>query len=290
MFEKYRIRKNRFLPVLYRVMEGQEFGRILAEQVLKELCALLGDKVDFVLFVSAKNVENYVFSTFPEDEARYYLWNPEGKSTGDGRTRAEGRKALRFSLDLKGILSGAWILEVPDRTREEEISEYRDFVPMLRAFLYCCFLTEAYEEERLRDCFTGLPCDVGFEKELQDMDAGYLMSVRVCGGIISESLNASIKKAADWCRSVQPGKAYRIGPDVVCVLYHGDKAGAAAAMQELMHALPECSFLMEPLSGINKDSVYSRIRDWHGTDENEMSFLRCECAYPKLPMFQEEAI
>lgn len=68
MFEKYRIRKNRFLPVLYRVMEGQEFGRILAEQVLKELCALLGDKVDFVLFVSAKNVENYVFSTFPEDE------------------------------------------------------------------------------------------------------------------------------------------------------------------------------------------------------------------------------
>ena len=36
--EKYRIRKNRFLPVLYRVMEGQEFGRILAEQVLKELC------------------------------------------------------------------------------------------------------------------------------------------------------------------------------------------------------------------------------------------------------------
>lgn len=287
MFERYRTRRNRFLPVLHKVMGGQEFGRPLAEQGLKELCALLGDKVDFVLYVSVKNMENYVFSTFPGDEARYYLWNPEGKDACGNRERAEGRRALRFSLGLEGILSGVWILEIPDRAGEEEISEYRDLVPMMRAFVYCCFLAEAYRDEQARDCFTGLPCDGAFEKELRDMDAGYLLAVHACGGDASEGLNAPIKRVADCCRSVRPGKAYRIGPDVVGVLYHGDRAGAVAATQELMQALPECSFLMEPLSGTDRGSIYSRIRGWRAAHDNDISVPRCEGIYPKLPVFEE---
>lgn len=287
MFEKYRARRNRFLPVLHKVMGGQEFGRSLAEQGLKELSVLLGDKVDFVLYVSVKNMENYVFSTFPGDEAQYYLWNLEGRDAGDSGKRAEGRKALRFRLGLEGILSGIWVLEVPDQTGEEEISEYKDLASMMKAFLYCCFLTEAYRDEQSRDCFTGLLTDSSFEKELQVMDAGYLLAVCASGRDAAEGLNDSIKKAAECCRSVRSGRAFRIGPDVVCVLYYGDRMGAVAAVQELMHELPECSFLMESLTGANKDSICSRISEWRTAKKTELSCLRCEGIYPKLPIFEE---
>lgn len=287
MFEKYRTRKNRFLPVLHKVMGGREFGRSLAGQGLKELCALFGDKVDFILYVSGKNMENYVFSTFPEDEARYCLWNLERAGVSGKRTG--GRKALEFSLDLDGILSGVWVLEVPEQTGEEEISEYEDMAPAMKAFLYCCFLTEAYKDEQSRDCFTGLLCDRSFEKELQDMDTGYLLAVHACDGDVAESLNSPIQKVADCCRSVSPGKAYRIGPDVVCVLYYGDRTGAVAAVQELMQELPECSFLMEPLP-VNKEGICRRISEWHAAQKNEISFLRCEGVYPKLPIFEGETI
>lgn len=290
MFEKYQNRKSRFLPVLHKIMGGQEFGRSLAGQGLKELSVLLGDKVDFVLYVTAKNMENYVFSTFPGDEAQYYLWNLERRDAGDSEERTEGRKALKFSLGLEGILSGIWVMEVPDQTGEEEIFEYKDLVLMMKSFLYCCFLTEIYKDEQSRDCFTGLLSDSSFDKELQGMDAGYLLAVHASDRGIAGGLNDSIKKVADCCRAVRSGKAYRIGPDVVCVLYYGDRTGAVAAVQELMLELPECLFLLESLMEANKDSIYNRVSEWRAAQINEITFLRCEGIYPKLPIFEEKFV
>lgn len=291
MFERYRIKRNRFLPILRKVMEGQEFGRLLAEQGLKELCVVLGDKVDLIVSISVKNMENYVFSTLPEDEAGYYFRNPDETGIGSTGTRAEGKRTLKSGLGVKGVLSGVWVLEVPDRAGEEEILEYKDLVPIMKAFLYCCFLAEAYEDEQERDCFTGLAGERVFWQELRNIKEGFLLAVRVFWDKeTGEGLNGTVRKAAGCCSLVCPGKAYRIGPDVVSVLYYGDKEGAVATMQELMHALPGGSFLMESLSETDKDIIYERIRNWAAECGSGMPFLRSEGVYPKLPVFDEEAV
>lgn len=288
MFEKYRNKRNRFLPVLNAVMEGQEFNRSLAERGLKELCALLGDKVELVVSVSVKNIENYIFSTLPDDEARYYLirsWKPDPVER-----RAEGRKSLEFDLYIKGILVGILVLEVPDQTAEEEISEYMDWVPMMRVFLYCCFLTEACEEEQDRDCFTGLPGDRIFKQDLKkavsEEEKGYFLAVRIHSDKHMGDLNETVNRVANYCKSICLGKAYRIGPEAVSMLFYGEKQDAMAAAQELMCEFADCSVLLEPLEGLDADGIYERVGKWCATCGNRISFPRCEGIYPKLPVFE----
>lgn len=292
MFEKYRTKRNRFLPVLSAVMEVQEFNRSLAERGLKEICAALGDNMELVVSVSVKDMESYIFSTLPEDEARYYLirtWEPNVEK------RAEGRKALEFDLYVKGILFGIGVLEVPEQTGEEEISEYKEMFPVLKTFLYCCFLTELCEEEQGRDCFTGLPGDSYFKKDLKAAVAGeskgYFLAVRVYTDTKSAGgLNGAVKKAAICCKSIRSGKAYRIGPEVLAVLYYGEKPDAMAAAQELMYELPDCSVLLEPLDGLGADAVSERIGKWCTARRNGVSVPRDEGVYPRLPVFDEVAL
>lgn len=279
---------------LLSLMENTVFDRDLAKRGLQKLFELLGPDVDSVLLIELVNKEDFLCSSLPEDEARYYR-QLEGQNRPE--SRIEGKKSLYFAMEIKSILKGLWVFEVPVQTAPENLSEYGDIVSIMKGFVYSCFLTEAFEEQKNRDCFTNLPGNTVFERDfrkaLEEREQGYLLAAR-CPAVFSGScqengLNFFIINMAEICRNLHPDRLYRIGPDMIAVICTEQKEVVFSVMQELMLMLPDHTFFLAPLTVLGSDNIYDLIQTEMGRTDSREFVSGCEGIYPRLSAFQEES-
>lgn len=291
--KKNHTQENNILPKLLPLMGNAEFDAELAGQGLKKAFELVGADVDCVVLVNLVNREDYLFSTLPEDEARYY-----GKPGGTclPEDRVEGKKSLYFPLEIKEILTGLWVFEIPVQAAPENLSEYEDMVSVMKGFLYSCFLSEAYKEQKNRDSFTNLPGIVSFDQDvhnaLKKKEQGFLLVGRCppafSGSCQKNGLNHFIINMAETCRDLHPERLYRIGPDMVAMICTEEKDEVFSLLQELLHVLSDHTFFLAPLTVLNRDNIYGRIQEEMEQCDGRQFVSGCDGIYPKLTAFQEE--
>ena len=210
------VHEKQILGELLPVMESAVYGREAAEQVLEKLCGLLGGETDCIVSAAVKGKERFLFTTLPEDEARYYQNIAEEKPPAE---RISGKKALRIKLEAKGGLEGVWVFEVPEHVPEEEISAYQNIASVIKFFLYSCLFAQECERQAHMDCFTGLPACRLFEqdiyKRLSGREQGFLIVVRgpaeVPKPYREDGVNFFLIKMAGVCISTHPDGVYRTG-------------------------------------------------------------------------------
>lgn len=294
MFKKNHIQENSILRELHSLMENAGFGRELARQGLQRIFDLIGPDVDCVVFLDLVDQDNFLFSSLPEDEAQYYR-KLESKCRPE--SRIDGKKSLYFTLEIENFLSGIWVFEVPVQTAQENSSEYGDIVSIMKGFVYSCFLSEAYEEQKNRDCFTNLPgitaFDLDIHKALKDQEQGFLLIGRCPAGFSGlcreNGLNFFIINMAEICRNFHPDRLYRIGPDMVAMICAEEKEEVYSVLQELMHVLSDHTFFLAPLSVFGKGNIYGRIQKEMERSGSREFVVGCEGIYPRLAAFQEES-
>lgn len=293
MLGKKYVYEKQILGEILPSMESIALGRESAEQVLEKLCDLLGEEVDCVVFATVKGREEFLFSTLPEDEARYYRDTAEDKLSA---ARISGRKSLRTKLEVKDVLDGLWVFEVSEHISEERISTYRNVASVVKFFLYSCFLAQECERQEQTDCFTGLPACKSFEqdlyKRLSEKEQGFLIVIRGSTEFPKpyreDGINFFLIRMADVCISVHPDGVYRIGPDMAAVLCREGKEETFSVLQEFMQLLPEATFFLTPLSGLDVDGIYARIQRGVDAAGGEKIISDGRGAFPRLPVFQEE--
>lgn len=286
------VHEKQILGELLPVMESAVYGREAAEQVLEKLCGLLGGETDCIVSAAVKGKERFLFTTLPEDEARYYQNIAEEKPPAE---RISGKKALRIKLEAKGGLEGVWVFEVPEHVPEEEISAYQNIASVIKFFLYSCLFAQECERQAHMDCFTGLPACRLFEqdiyKRLSGREQGFLIVVRgpaeVPKPYREDGVNFFLIKMAGVCISTHPDGVYRIGPDMLAVLCREGKEEVFSVLQEFMRMLPEGEFFLAPLSGLDAGSVYTRIQKGIDTAGRGNFISDGRGAFPRLPVFQE---
>lgn len=286
------VHEKQILGEILPVMENTVFGRETAEQVLEKLCSLLGGEVDCIVSVTVKGGESFLFTTLPEDEARYYQNVVEEKLPVE---RISGKKAVQIKLEAKGVLEGIWVFEVPDRVPEEEISAYQNIASVMKFFLYSCLLAQECERQAQTDCFTGLPACRLFEqdiyKRLSGKEQGFLIVVKGSAELPKpyreDGMNFFLIKVAGVCISIHPDGVYRIGPDMVAVLCREGKEEIFSVLQEFMRMLPEGNFFLVPLSELDAGSVYTRIQKGMDTASAGNLISDGRGIFPRLPVFQE---
>lgn len=291
--KKNHIQENSVLPELHSLMENAEFGRELAKQGLHRIFELIGPDVDCVVFLGLMDQDDFLVSSLPEDEAQFYRkldkrYRPE--------SRIDGRKSLYFTLEIENFLSGLWVFEVPEQTSQENIIEYGDVVSVMKGFVYSCFLSEAYEERKNRDCFTNLlgitAFDMDIHKALKEQEQGFLLVGRCPAGFSGScqenGLNFYIINMAEICRNLHPDRLYRIGPDMVAMICTEEKEEVFSVLQELMHMLSDHTFFLVPLSVLGEDNIYSRIQKEMERPDGREFIVGCEGIYPRLTAFREE--
>lgn len=284
------VNEKQVLGELLPVMENAVFGREAAKQVLEKLCCLLGGEVDCIVSVAVKGRESFLFTTFPEDEARYYQNTAKDKLPAE---RVSGKKALRIKLEAKGDLEGVWVFEVPDHVSEEEISAYHNITSVMKFFLYSCLLAQECERQAQTDCFTGLPACRLFEqdiyKRLSGKEKGFLIAVRGSAELPKpyreDGVNFFFTRMAGVCISIHPDGLYRIGPDMLAVLCREGKEEVFSVLQEFMRMLPEGDFFLAPLSELEAGSVYTRIQKGIDTADRGNFISDGRGAFPWLPVF-----
>lgn len=284
--------EEQILGELFPFMENAVFGREAAEQVLEKLCGLLGGEVDCVVSVTVKGMEGFLFTTLPEDEARYYRNGEEKKLLTE---RISGKKALQIKLEAKGVLKGLWVFEVSEYISEEEISAYRNIASVVKIFLYNCFLVQECELQAQTDCFTGLPACRLFEQDiyrrLSGKEQGFLIVVKGSAELPKpyreDGVNFFLIKIAGICISIHPDGVYRIGPDMLAVLCRERKEEVFSVLQEFMQMLPEVDFFLVPLSELDAGSVYTRIQKGIDTVDKGNLISDGRGVFPRLPVFQE---
>ena len=199
----------------------------------------------------------------------------------------------QIKMETGNIIEGVWIFEMPENVLEEDISTYVNIVSQLKYFLYSCILAQECEKQEQTDCFTGLPANRIFEENLQkrlsNKEQGFLIVVRtpieISKPYQEDGINRSLIKTAEVCAAIYQDELYRIGPDMLALLYKEEKEMMFSVLQELMQKLPECTFFVTPLSELKQDCIYTQIQNGIDAREQEVFIAGKSGVFPCLPFF-----
>lgn len=293
MFVKKKcVYETQVIKELLPMMEETVPNHASAMQTLSRLCEILGEDMDCIVMADVKGSSTFLFTTLPEDEARYYRNQAEETVP---ICRISGKKVLRMKLEVKGVLEGWWLYEVPESFSVEDASSCLYVASVIKWFLYGCFLTQECEKRTETDCFTGLPAGRLFErdlnKRLSGQEQGFLIVIRVSMELSrpyrEDGISIFLIKMADICADSHPDSTYRIGPDMLAVLCREEKEEVYALLQEWMGMFSNSSFFLAPLSELDVGSVYIRIQKGFDTIGREKRISGDGGIFPRLPLFQE---
>lgn len=293
MFVKKKcVYENQVLRELLPFMEEAMLNHASAIQTLNRLCGILGEDMDCIVTADVKGGSTFLFTTLPEDEARYYR---DQTVETEPACRIKGKKILRMKLEVKGILEGWWLYEVPESLSVEDTSACLYVASAIRWFLYGCFLAQECEKRAETDCFTGLPSGKPFErdldKRLSGQEQGFLIVIRAFMELPKpyreDGISLFLIRMADVCTNSHPDSTYRIGPDMLAVLCREEKEEVYSLLQEWMGMFPESSFFLAPLSELDVGSVYTRIQKGVDALGREKRISDDGGIFPRLPLFQE---